>query len=305
MGNPSLEVNLGPLSLANPVLAASGTFGFGEEYSHFYPLSRLGGVVTKAITASARAGNPPPRLAETPAGLLNSIGLQNPGVEGALAGPLPWLRRQGTAVVANVAAYSLEEYESVTRRLDQSGLLDAVELNVSCPNVAGGGLAFGTDCGLLQEVVAAARGATRLPLLVKLSPNVADLVPLSRAAAAGGADALSLINTLTGMAVDVATRKPILGNRVGGLSGPAIKPVALRMVWEVYQETDLPLVGMGGIVSAQDALEFILVGAAAVAVGTASFVDPLAPVRILEGLEQYAKDEGLESLAELTGALEV
>jgi dihydroorotate dehydrogenase (NAD+) catalytic subunit len=303
-----LTATLGPLTLKNPVLTASGTFGFGEEYAAYFDLGRLGGITVKGTTLLPRHGNAPPRVMETPAGMLNAIGLQNPGVDAVIAHKLPWLRQFDTAVIVNISGDRIEEYVEAARRLQrahdqsQGGLLAAIELNVSCPNVKTGGMAFGVDPVLTRELVTAVREVTRLPLLTKLSPNVTDIVTMARAAVEGGSDGLSLINTLLGMSIDVQRRRPMLANVTGGLSGPAIRPVAVRMVWQVARELAVPIVGMGGIVSAHDALEFILAGASAIAVGTANFVDPLASIKVLEGLEQWCEREGVTSLQELVGA---
>jgi dihydroorotate dehydrogenase (NAD+) catalytic subunit len=303
-----MTARLGPLTLKNPVLTASGTFGFGEEYATYFDLSRLGGVMVKGTTLHERPGNAAPRVMETPAGMLNAIGLQNPGVDAVIAHKLPWLAQFDTAVIVNISGDRIEDYVETARRLQCANdaarrpLLAAIELNISCPNVKTGGMAFGVDPVLTRELVAAVRQATSLPLLTKLSPNVTDIVTMARAAAEGGTDALSLINTLLGMSIDVQRRRPVLANVTGGLSGPAIRPVAVRMVWQVARELPVPIVGMGGIASAHDALEFLLAGASAVAVGTANFVDPLASIKVLEGLEQWCESEGVARLSEVVGA---
>jgi dihydroorotate dehydrogenase (NAD+) catalytic subunit len=303
-----LTTKLGPLTLKNPVLTASGTFGFGEEYAAYFDLSRLGGVMVKGTTLQPRPGNAAPRIMETPAGLLNAIGLQNPGVDAVIAHKLPWLTQFDTAVIVNVAGNTVEDYAETARRLQRANeaaqhpLLAAIELNVSCPNVKAGGMAVGVDPALTREVVAAVREVTTLPLITKLSPNVTDIVAMARAAVEGGTDALSLINTLIGMTIDVARRRPVLANVTGGLSGPAIRPVAVHMVWQVARELPVPIIGIGGITSAHDALEFIMAGASAVAVGSANFVDPLTSIKVLEGLEQWCEREGVASLAEVIGA---
>ena len=302
MTPPDLTARLGPLTLANPVLVASGTFGYGEEYAQYVDLSRLGGVMVKGTTLRPRDGNPPPRIVETPAGMLNAIGLQNPGVDAVISDQLPFLAQFDTAVIVNIAGETVEEYVELARRLDAAPGVSALELNVSCPNVQGGGMQFGIDARLTRELVAAVRAATRLPLIVKLSPNVTDIVSMAQAAVEGGADILSLINTLLGMSIDVARRRPVLANVTGGLSGPAIRPVALRMVWQVARALNTPIIGMGGIMTARDALEFILAGASAVAVGTANFVDPGASVKVVEGLAGHCEREGVGAIAELVGA---
>jgi dihydroorotate dehydrogenase (NAD+) catalytic subunit len=290
--------------MKNPVMTASGTFGYAREFEQYMDLNRLGALVVKTITRLPRAGNPPPRIVETPAGMLNAIGLQNVGIEAFIREKLPYLRRLEPPLIVNVAGESVEDFRDLTKRIgDQEGVA-GIELNVSCPNVAGG-LDFSTDPNLAYRVVKAARDATRLPIIPKLSPNVTDIVAVARAVADAGADAISLINTLVGMAVDVRTRRPRIGNVTGGLSGAAIRPVAVRMVWQVAQAVRLPIIGMGGIVTAEDALEFIIAGATAVAIGTASFIDPAAAVKVIEGLEQYCVANGIARIRELAGSLEV
>lgn len=317
-----LTTQLGPLCLKNPVLVASGTFGYGEEYAPLLDLSRLGGVMVKGTTLHPRTGNPPPRVAETPAGMLNAIGLQNPGLEAVMAHKLPFLAQFDTAVIVNISGESVAEYVELAGRLNQlhtaqalppvpgsksetplqGGRVDALELNISCPNVSAGGMQFGVDPDLTRELVRQVRGATRLPLITKLSPNVTDIVAMARAAVEGGTDILSLVNTFVGLAIDVERRRPVLGNVTGGLSGPAIRPLAVRMVWQVARAVQVPIIGMGGIMCARDALEFILAGASAVAVGTASFVDPLASVKVVEGIEAYCARHGVTAVRELVGA---
>lgn len=306
MGKVDLTVQLGPLKLKNPVLTMSGTFGFGQEYSQYYDLSALGGIIVKAMTAEPRLGNPPPRIAETPAGILNAIGLQNPGIDAAIAEELPplqELRRQGTVVIGNVSGYSFEEYRTVTKKLSDSGLVDAIELNISCPNVKGGGMAFGTHPDMVYKVVAVVRSVCKVPLIVKLSPNVTDITEIAFSAAKAEADILSLINTLSGMAIDAKTRRPILSNVTGGLSGPAIKPVALRMVYQVSQAIDIPIIGVGGIVTGKDAVEFLLAGATAVGIGTANLIHPLGALKVVQGLERFLEEEEIASVSELIGGL--
>lgn len=306
MGKVDLTVQLGPLKLKNPVLTMSGTFGFGQEYSQYYDLSALGGIIVEAMTAEPRLGNPPPRIAETPAGILNAIGLQNPGIDAAIAEELPplqELRRQGTVVIGNVSGYSFEEYRTVTKKLSDSGLVDAIELNISCPNVKGGGMAFGTHPDMVYKVVAVVRSVCKVPLIVKLSPNVTDITEIAFSAAKAGADILSLINTLSGMAIDAKTRRPILSNVTGGMSGPAIKPVALRMVYQVSQAIDIPIIGVGGIVTGKDAVEFLLAGATAVGIGTANLIHPLGALKVVQGLERFLEEEEIASVSELIGGL--
>jgi len=302
---PDLSVELAGLKLANPVMCASGTFGYATEYAPYVDCSRLGAIVTKAVTLEPRAGNPPPRVRETPAGMLNAIGLQNPGVGGFLKEKLPALCEFGVPIVVNISGRNVAEFVELAACLSEAEGVSALEVNISCPNVEREGMYFGTDPGLTRSLVEAVARTSDVPVIVKLSPNVTDITQIAQAAADGGADALSLINTLLGMSIDVETRRPHLGNVTGGLSGPAIRPVAVRMTYEVAQAVDLPLVGMGGIMTAQDALEFILAGATAVAVGTANFVEPASTVRVIEGLEHYCRRHNVARIADLIGALEV
>jgi dihydroorotate dehydrogenase (NAD+) catalytic subunit len=299
-----LSVDVAGIRMKNPVMTASGTFGYAREFEQYMDLNRLGALVVKTITRLPRAGNPPPRVVETPAGMLNAIGLQNVGIEAFIREKLPYLRRLEPPLIVNVAGESVEDFRDLTKRIgDQEGVA-GIELNVSCPNVAGG-LDFSTDPNLAYRVVKAAREATQLPIIPKLSPNVTDIAAIARAVADAGADAISLINTLVGMAVDVRTRQPKIGNVTGGLSGPAIRPVAVRMVWQVARAVRLPIVGMGGIATAEDALEFLIAGATAVAVGTANFVDPTAAVKVIEGLEQYCVVNGIPDIRQLVGTLQI
>ncbi len=295
----NMEVNIGGLRLKNPMMTASGTYGFGKEYGEFYDLSKLGAVVAKGLTLKPREGNKAPRIAETPAGILNSVGLQNPGVEMFLEQELPFLRKYDTAVIANIAGNTVDEYCEMAERLGKQ--VDAIELNISCPNVKEGGVAFGTKCESVYNITKSVKSYCKVPLIVKLSPNVTDIKEIALAAEEAGADSISLINTLLGMAIDINTRKPIMANVVGGLSGPAVKPVAVRMVWQVAQAVKIPVIGMGGISSWQDAVEFILAGATAVAIGTYNFVNPFAPIEILQGLEQYMGKNGFNSLEDFRG----
>lgn len=289
--------------MKNPVMTASGTFGWGTEYEPYLDLSELGVIVVKATTLHPRAGNPPPRVTETPAGMLNAIGLQNPGVDAVIAEKLPPLQRYETPIIVNIAGDSVDDYVEVARRLTQSGLCSALEINASCPNCERGGMLFGLEPESLSALVRVVRQATTLPLITKLSPNVTDIVALARAAVEAGSDALSLINTLVGMAIDVERRRPKLGNITGGLSGPAIRPVAVRMVWQVYAAgLGVPIIGMGGIMEARDALEFILAGADAVAIGTGTFVTPQASIEVVAGLRDYCQRHGVERLQDLVGA---
>ncbi len=296
-----LSVELVGLSLVNPVLVASGTFGYGTEYADLIDVGRLGGICIKAITLAPRAGNPPPRICETPAGMLNAIGLQNPGVEVFISEKMPALRELGVPIIVNIAGESVADYVSLAERLSDCADIAALELNLSCPNVKRGGMQFGIDGELTERVVAAVREATELPLIAKLSPNVTDIVGIAEAARDGGADALSLINTLLAISIDIDRREPTLANVTGGLSGPAIRPVAVRMVWEVAQAVDLPIIGMGGITSAADALQFIMAGATAVAVGTANFVEPGISGRIIDDLENFCQQAGVARVADLIG----
>ena len=304
---PDLQVDLAPhcpreLRLRNPVMVASGCFGYGPEYARYIDIQRLGAIVCKGTTLRPRAGNPPPRLVETPAGLLNSIGLQNPGVDTVIAEYAPLWAEWEVPVLVNIAGETVDEYAELARRLDEVAGVAGLEVNISCPNVAAGGLAFGVDAHAAAAVTRAVRRATTLPVLVKLSPNVADIVPIARAVVDEGADALTLINTVRGLAMDVERRRPVLARAIGGLSGPAIRPIALAMVYEVAGAVDVPIVGLGGITSAHDALEFFLAGASAVQVGTACFVDPQAPLRVLEGLQAWMEREGVAGLGEIVGA---
>ncbi len=293
---------VGAVELANPVLAASGTFGFGPEYDGLVEVGRLGGVAVKGIAPEPWRGNAPPRVWETPSGLLNSIGLQNPGVEAFVAEDLPYLRQQGATVVVNIIGRTREEYAAVARRLDREAGIHALELNISCPNIKEGGIQFGHDPGAAGAVTAAVKGATRLPVWVKLSPNTHDLAGMARAVADAGADAISAINTLVGMAINLDERRPALGGVTGGLSGPAIRPVAVRAVWEVSQAVDIPVVGIGGIQTAADVLEFLMAGASAVMVGTATFSQPGAMAAIIEALPGVLAHYGFDSVAAAIGA---
>ena len=298
-----MRVNLCGVELKNPVITASGTFGFGMEYNEFYPISRLGGVACKGTTLLERAGNPAPRIAETPAGMLNSVGLQNPGVEAFVSTYLPWLKQQDTAAIANIAGSSVDDYCAMAERLNDTDV-DIVEMNISCPNVKQGGVGFGTSCESAAAVTKAVRAHCRKPLMVKLTPNVTNIGDIAAAVEDAGADAVSLINTLTGMRIDIRTRRPILRNNTGGLSGPAVFPVAVRMVRDVYKRVSIPVVGMGGISTWEDAVEMRIAGAAAIQVGAANFRDPMASLKIVEGLETYAAQQGLGSITELTGTLQ-
>jgi dihydroorotate dehydrogenase (NAD+) catalytic subunit len=298
-----LEATLCGITLKNPVIAASGTFGFAEEYSRLFDVSRLGGICTKGLTLNPREGNPGLRVWETPAGMMNSVGLQNPGIPVFLDRELPRMRTLGTAVIANVSGGDLEEYVEGVRLLSAADGVDMIELNISCPNVHEGGMAFGIKSDLAARVVAVVRPVSSKPLMVKLSPNAEDVVAMAVACEHAGADAISLVNTFKALAIDIRSRKPVFDNVTAGLSGPAIKPIALRMVWEVAHAVHIPVVGMGGISTWQDALEFIMAGATAVQVGTATFVKSTAILDIVDGLERYCADEHLDSISAVHGLL--
>jgi dihydroorotate dehydrogenase (NAD+) catalytic subunit len=300
---PDLSIAVGPLRLKNPVLTASGTFGYGLEFLPFLNLADLGGIVVKGLSPRPRRGNPPERIVETPAGMLNAIGLQNVGVDAFVAEKLPALRKYDVAVVANVFGETVAEYVEVSEKLDVATGVQAIELNVSCPNVEAGGMAFGSDPAALARVTRACRRATQLPLFVKLSPNVTDIREAARVAEAEGADAVSLVNTYVGMAVDVDRRRPVLANVSGGLSGPAIRPLAVWATWQVSRAVRIPVIGMGGILTARDALEFLLAGATAVQVGTANFIHPDAAVRVARGLAAYLAEHEIGTVLEIVGAL--
>ena len=297
-----LHVNIAGVEFQNPVIAASGTFGFGHEYGEFYPLSRLGGISCKGITPAPRPGNPPPRIAETPGGMLNAVGLQNPGVDYFIEHDLPWLRQQGTVIIANIAGNTPEDYCRMAEKLSDTDV-DIIELNISCPNVKQGGVQFGTSSSGVEDITAAVRKHCRKPLMVKLSPNVSDIAEIAAAAESAGADAISMINTLTGMRIDIHTRRPVIRNNTGGLSGPALLPVAIRMVNQAYKRVKIPIVGMGGISKWQDAVEMLLAGACALQIGTAFFTDPYAPLKILDGLSEYLNENHIAGAAALTGKM--
>lgn len=303
METMNLAVTIGKLKLRNPVMTASGTFGYGEEYSEFIDLNRLGAVVVKGLSLKPKEGNPPQRIVETPAGMLNAIGLQNIGVDAFLREKLPFLRKFNTSVIVNFFGDSIEEYVETARRLSSAEGIHGLEMNISCPNKEAGWCIFGTDPRVTYNVVSSVRKATALPLIVKLSPNVTDIALMAKRAEDAGADAVSLINTLTGMAIDIYSRRPKLGNITGGLSGPAIKPIALRMVWEVWKAVNIPIIGMGGVMNAADAIEFLLAGASAVAVGTANFINPAATIGIIEGIEAFMMKNEMTDVKELIGGL--
>lgn len=299
----NLAVNLGGLAMKNPVTTASGTFAAGMEYSDFVDVSALGAVTTKGVSLNGWEGNASPRIAEVPSGMLNSIGLQNPGVAHLKSEELPWLREQGATTIVNVSGHSFDEYVQVIEALEDAPV-DAYEVNISCPNVDAGGMTLGTHVPSVEKVVSLCREATSRPLIVKLTPNVTDITEIARAAEASGADAISLINTLLGMAIDVKRRRPVLARVVGGFSGPAVKPVALRMVWQCSKAVSVPILGMGGVTTGTDAVEFMLAGATAVAVGTANFMNPQATVDVIDGIIDYCEEQGVNDVNDLIGALE-
>lgn len=301
--NPDLLVRIGKVKFSNPVLVASGTFGYGEEYGSIFDLNRLGGIITKSITLNPREGHPPPRTCETPAGMLNCIGLANVGVKRFIKEKLPFLRTLKTKVIVNVAGSSVEEYVKVVKRLEGKKGIDLLEINISCPNVKEGGIAFGSNPESAYRCIKAVKENTSFPIIAKLSPNVSDIVKISLAVKEAGADAVSLINTLVGMAIDLETKKPRLTNITGGLSGPAIKPVALAMVWKVAQKVKIPIIGIGGIMNYQDAIEFILAGACMIQVGTGNFVDPECSIKIVEGLKKYCQENRIKKIGDLIGKL--
>ena len=299
----NLAVNLGGLAMKNPITTASGTFAAGMEYSDFVDVSALGAVTTKGVSLNGWEGNASPRIAEVPSGMLNSIGLQNPGVAHLKSEELPWLREQGATTIVNVSGHSFDEYVQVIEALEDAPV-DAYEVNISCPNVDAGGMTLGTHVPSVEKVVSLCRKATSRPLIVKLTPNVTDITEIARAAEASGADAISLINTLLGMAIDVKRRRPMLARVVGGFSGPAVKPVALRMVWQCSKAVSVPILGMGGVTTGTDAVEFMLAGATAVAVGTANFMNPQATVDVIDGIIDYCEEQGVNDVNDLIGALE-
>ena len=296
-----LAIELPGLSLKNPIMPASGCFAFGREYSQFYDLSKLGAIIMKAATGEERLGNPTPRVAETPSGMLNAIGLQNPGVKKIVETEVPFLKSFNIPIIANVAGSTVEEYETVARTFNETDALAALELNISCPNVKEGGVQFGIDPQMAAEVTQKVKAASKHPVYVKLSPNVTNIVEMALAVANAGADGITMINTLTGMQLDLTTKRPLIANQTGGLSGPAIKPIAIRMIYEVSQHVSLPIIGMGGIQTAEDVLEFLLAGASAVAVGTANFQDPYVCPKIISDLPNVLNDYGFSSVKEAIG----
>jgi dihydroorotate dehydrogenase (NAD+) catalytic subunit len=303
MVRPNLAVNVGGISMKNPVMTASGTFGYGEKFAPLFDLNRLGAIIVKGLSLKPAPGNPPPRTVETCGGMLNAIGLENIGLAAFVKEKLPFLQSLDTPIILNIYGQNLDEYAKLAERIQDLEGVAGVELNISCPNVKAGGIAFGTDPKMAFQVTKSVREKTKLPLIVKLSPNVTDVGTIARSVEEAGADAVSLINTITSMAVDVETRRPKLANKVGGLSGPAIKPIALRMVWETVQAVALPVIGIGGIMDASDALEFLIVGAQAVQVGTANFVNPRATVEIAEGLKNYLVRKDIPDISQVIGSL--
>lgn len=295
-----LSVRIAGVEFPNPVIAASGTYGNGECYTDLYPLSKLGGVSCKGMTIEPKLGNPPPRIAETYSGILNSVGLQNIGVHGFIEYYLPTLKEEGNVIIANVAGATIDDYIAAAEALDASDI-DMIELNISCPNVKQGGASWGVSCEGAAAVTSAVRRATKKPLIVKLTPNVTDITSIAKAVEAEGADCISLINTLLGMRIDINSRRPILKNNMGGLSGPAVFPVAVRMVWQCYNAVKIPIIGMGGISTWEDAIEMMLAGATAIQMGTAIFTDPYAPLKVIEGIEEYMDKNGIKSLSEIVG----
>jgi len=299
-----LKVNIGNLEFKNPVFVASGTFGFGKEYSQYVDLNKLGAIMVKGLTLNPKEGNPPPRIYETPSGILNSVGLQNPGVDGFLKDELPFLKKFDTKVIVNIAGKTIEEFVTMAQKLDIDGV-HALELNVSCPNVKEGGMAFGVNPNSIYEITKRVKGVTSKIVIVKLTPNVADIKIYAKAAEDGGADAVSLINTITGMAVDINSRKPIFKNIFAGLSGPAVKPIALKYVYEAKKAVSIPVIGMGGISSAEDAIEFMIVGATAVAVGTYNFINPTCTMDILEGIKKYMNKNNVSDINQIINSINV
>ncbi len=302
MTDPDMRVEFCGQTFKNPIVTASGTFGFGREYAEWFDLSELGGITVKGITPQKRTGNPAPRIAETPMGILNSVGLQNPGIDAFIEEELPFLLRFDTKIIANISGNTVEEYRAMAEKICTTDV-DLVEMNISCPNVKAGGMAFGTDCAMVGQVVTETRKVCTKPLIVKLSPNVTDIAEIARVCEASGADAVSLINTILGMRIDVNTRRPVLQRNTGGLSGPAVLPVAVRMIYQVRQAVSIPIIGMGGVMTGEDAVELMLAGADLVAVGTANLVTPTASIDILHGLKDYLSRQGISSARELTGAV--
>lgn len=302
---PDLEVQIGPLRLKNPVTVASGTYGYGTEYAPFHDPGALGAIFLKGLTLEPRPGNAPQRLVETPSGLMNAIGLQNVGIDEFISKKLPAIESLPTLCIANICGSSIDDYVKLAERLSAIPRIDALELNISCPNVKAGCMAFGSDPAMTEQVTRRVVEASSRPVIVKLSPNVTSIAVMARAAEAGGAVALSVVNTFLALAIDIRTRRPRLGNVTGGLSGPAIRPIAVRMVWEASRAVSIPIIGQGGIAKAEDALEFIIAGASAISIGTANFVNPNAPIEVLEGIERYLADYKISRLGDLVGTLEM
>src|SRR3989337_2539775 len=302
---PNLSINIAGILLKNPVMTASGTFGYGVEFTPFMDLNRLGAVIVKGLSLKPRQGNPPPRIVETAAGMLNSIGLQNIGVEAFIKEKLPFLKKYDTKVIVNFFGDSIDEYCEIAKMAGSAPGIHGLEMNISCPNKREGWLEFGANSDLTFRVVSAVRKNTNLPLIVKLSPNVTDITVIARSAAEAGADAISLINTLSGMAIDIETRRPKLANIIGGLSGPAIKPVALKMVWQVARSIKLPVIGIGGIMTYKDSIEFMIAGASAVQIGTANFIDPAVTEKIIDGLELYCEQKSIKNINEIVGSIAI
>ena len=300
-----LSVNIGQLSMKNPVMTASGTFGYGLEFADFIDLSRLGGIIVKGTTLKPREGNPYPRMAETPSGMINAVGLQNKGVDYFIEHIYPQIKDIDTQILVNVSGSTIDDYAETARRLASLSKIEAIELNISCPNVKEGGMAFGTSCQSAASVVKAVRAAYPGTLIVKLSPNVTDITEIARAVEAEGADAVSLINTVLGMAIDAERQRPVVSTVTGGLSGPCVKPIALRMVWQVFHTVQIPIVGLGGIMNATDAVEFLLAGARAIEIGTANFIDPQVTLKVIDGIDNYLDRHGCRSVDEIIGALKV
>lgn len=299
-----LRVSFAGVEFKNPIVTASGTFGFGHEYEQFYDLSELGGICVKGLTAKPRLGNPPPRIAETPMGMLNSVGLQNPGIDAFIRDELPYLKKFDTRIIANISGESAAQFGEMAGKLSDAGV-DFVEVNVSCPNVKAGGIQFGTSPVAIAEVTREVRRSSKVPFMVKLSPNVTDIAEMAKAAEGEGADAISLINTLLGMRIDIKTRRPVLTNNTGGLSGPAVLPVAVRMVWQVRNAVKLPILGMGGVTNGANAVEMLLAGADLVGIGTANITYPTAPIFVRDGIVKYMDENNISSVTELSGKVEL
>lgn len=298
-----LSVNIAGVEFKNPVIPASGVFGYGREYEELFPLSKLGGIATKGTTITKRNGNPAPRIAETPSGMINSVGLQNPGIDAFIRDELPNLMTKDTVILANIAGSTAEECVEIAKKLDSTDV-HMIELNISCPNVKQGGMAFGATCDGAASITKQVRQATKKPLVVKLSPNVTSITDIAKAVEAEGADALSLINTVLGMRIDINTRRPVLKNNMGGMSGPAVRPIAVRMVWQTANAVNIPIIGMGGIATGEDAVEMMMAGATAVQVGGAIFTDPFAPIKVIDGINEYLDSNGIGSVKEIIGAVE-